>query len=52
MEEAATLRDNATDVQEAIADIEGYLQRLRDLAIEVSTQWGMNQRRISERVNV
>lgn len=37
MEEAGKLRENATDVEEALNDIEGYLQRLRDLTIEVRT---------------
>mgnify|MGYP001800555811 CR=1 FL=1 len=35
MEEATKLRESATDVQEALDEIEGYVQRLRDLAVEV-----------------
>ena len=35
MEEATKLRESATDVAEAMAEIEGYRQRLKDLAIEV-----------------
>lgn len=35
MEEATRLRESATDVAEAMAEIEGYRQRLKDLAIEV-----------------
>jgi len=35
MEEATKLRENATDVEEALSEVEGYLQRLRDLTIEV-----------------
>ena len=38
MEEATKLRESATDVQEALGEIEGYVQRLRDLAIEVSIE--------------
>lgn len=40
MEEAVKLRESATDVQEALGEIEGYLQRLKDLTIEVHPfQW-------------
>ena len=35
MEEANKLRESATDVAEAMAEIEGYMQRLKDMAIEV-----------------
>ncbi len=33
--EAVKLRENATDVNEAMGEIEGYLGQLRNLAIEV-----------------
>ena len=35
MEEATGLRESATDVAEAMAEIEGYMQRLKDISIEV-----------------
>lgn len=35
MEEATKLRESATDVAEAMSEIEGYMQRLKDMAIEV-----------------
>ena len=35
MEEATRLRESATDVAEAMSEIEGYMQRLKDMAIEV-----------------
>ena len=36
MEEATKLRESATDVAEAMAEIEGYMQRIKDIAVEVS----------------
>ncbi len=39
MEEASGLRESATDVAEAMSEIEGYMQRLKDLAIEVCTRY-------------
>ena len=48
MEEATRLRESATDVQEAVTEIEGYLQRLRDMAIEVrNVQSVRNQEKLS-----
>ena len=35
MEEANKLRESATDVAEAMSEIEGYMQRLKDMAVEV-----------------
>ena len=35
MEEATKLRESATDVAEAMTEIEGYMQRLKDIAVEV-----------------
>ena len=35
MEEATKLRESATDVAEAMAEIEGYMQRLKDISVEV-----------------
>lgn len=35
MEEATKLRECATDVQEALNEIQSYLSRLRDVAVEV-----------------
>lgn len=34
MEEATKLRESATDVAEAMAEIEGYMQRLKDISVE------------------
>ena len=33
--EVERLRENATDIKEVITECEGYLQRLRDISIEV-----------------
>ena len=35
MEEASKLRESATDVAEAMCEIEGYMQRIKDIAVEV-----------------
>ena len=35
VEEATKLRENATDVNEALEEIQGYLHILQDLAVEV-----------------
>ena len=40
--EAKKLRDNATDVHEALSDVEGYLAALKNLAIEVRI-WNFNR---------
>ena len=34
-EEATKLRESATDVQEALNEIQGYVTRLKDIAVEV-----------------
>lgn len=34
LEEASKLRESATDVGEAMTEIEGYMQRLKDIAVE------------------
>lgn len=39
MEEANKLRESATDVAEAMLEIEGYMQRLKDMAIEVCSRF-------------
>ena len=39
MEEASKLRESATDVAEAMSEIEDYMQRLKDMAIEVSRRY-------------
>lgn len=36
MEEATKLRESATDVAEAMVEIEGYMQRIKDITVEVS----------------
>ena len=35
VQEASKLRENATDVNEAMEEIQGYLHVLQDLAVEV-----------------
>ena len=39
MEMAAHLKENATDVNDALNEVENYLQILRNLAVEVSKAW-------------
>lgn len=39
MEEANKLRESATDVAEAMLEIEGYMQRLKDMAVEVCSRF-------------
>ena len=43
MNEAIYLKENATDLDKAVVEVEGYIERLEQIAVEVSTEWGQGE---------